>query len=139
MEKPRGFCALGWKQAGVVGIIQLLVPTTAIAAQQLYGSLVGNVVDSTGAVLPGATVTATQLETNLTREVVTNTTGAYSIANIPSGTYQVVVTVPGFQHFIAKNITVNNRETRVDAIRLIAESPANHRIAPRLGAAGSLA
>src|SRR5436305_1887561 len=79
------------------------------AAQALYGSLVGNVTDSTGGALPGATVTARQWETNLTREVVTNAQGAYSIPNIPSGTYTVVVTVQGFQPFTASSIIVTNR------------------------------
>jgi hypothetical protein len=106
---------IGLQRATVVGVLQLLVLTTPLTAQQLYGSLVGNVTDSTGAALPGATVTATQLETSLTREVVTNASGACSIPNIPSGTYRVVVTVSGFQTFTASNITVTNRDTRVDA------------------------
>jgi hypothetical protein len=84
-------------------------------AQVLYGSLVGNVTDSTGGAIPGATVTTTQTETNLTREVVTNAAGAYSIPNIPSGTYHVVVTVPGFKTFTASNVIVTNRDVRVDA------------------------
>ena len=68
-----------------------------VSAQTVYGSLVGNVRDSAAVRIPGATVTATQTETNLTREVVTNESGAYSIPNIPSGTYQVVVALPGFR------------------------------------------
>ena len=85
------------------------------AAQNVYGSLVGNVTDSSGGAIPGATVTATQTQTNLTREVVTNESGAYSIPNIPSGTYQVVVAVPGFQNFTVRDIGVTNRDVRVDA------------------------
>ena len=85
------------------------------AAQNVYGSLVGNVTDSSGGAVPGATVTATQTQTNLTREVVTNESGAYSIPNIPSGTYQVVVAVPGFQNFTVRDIVVTNRDVRVDA------------------------
>ena len=84
-------------------------------AQSIYGSLVGNVTDTTGATLPGATVTATQAETNLTREVVTNTSGEYSIPNIPSGTYTIVVKVSGFQTFTVKDVAVTNRDVRVDA------------------------
>src|SRR5205823_1165299 len=80
------------------------VAVPPLAAQSVYGSLVGNVTDSTGAALPGATVTATQVETNLKREVVTGNTGSYSIPNIPSGTYQVGVTLAGFQTFTAPNI-----------------------------------
>jgi len=97
----------------------LTVLCTAMAphamAQNLYGSLVGNVTDSTGGAVPGATVTATQAETNLTREVTTNETGAYSIPNIPSGTYTVVVELVGFEKFVVKSIIVTNRDVRVDA------------------------
>ena len=56
-------------------------------AQVLYGSLVGNVTDSTGAALPGATVTIEQTETKLTRELVTDSAGAYHFTAVPPGTY----------------------------------------------------
>src|SRR6266571_4777405 len=90
-----------------VGMMVVLCSGFAVrplAAQSVYGSLVGNVTDATGGALPGATVAATQVETNLKREVVTNATGSYSIPNIPSGTYQVVVTLAGFQTFTAPNV-----------------------------------
>ena len=55
---------------------------TAAHAQAVYGSLVGNVTDTTGGAIPGATVTATQIETNLTRETVT---GAITTAAVETG------------------------------------------------------
>ena len=107
--------------------------TNAASAQNVYGSLVGNVTDSTGAVLPGAAVTATHTGTNLTREVVTNESGAYSIPNIPSGTYQVVVALAGFQTFTARDIIVTNRDVRVDAKLALERSrrPSPLRLPPR--------
>ena len=88
--------------------------TAHAGAQALYGSLIGNVTDSSGANIPGATVTATQSQTSLKREVVSTENG-YSIPNIPSGTYEVVITLPGFQTFTARNIIVTNLAVRVDA------------------------
>ncbi len=102
-------------RAVFLAVASILVGTHSAAAQNIYGSLVGNVTDSSGAAIPGATVTATQTETNLKREVVSNASGAYTIPNIPSGTYQVVVAVPGFQTFTANSVTVTNRDVRVDA------------------------
>jgi outer membrane receptor protein involved in Fe transport len=102
-------------RGAILAVLCTLAGAQATTAQNIYGSLVGNVTDSSGAAIPGATVSATQTETNLTREVVTNASGAYSIPNIPSGTYTVNVTVPGFQTFTANNITVTNRDVRVDA------------------------
>ena len=54
-------------------------------AQILYGSIVGAVKDPSEAAIPGATVTATQKETNLSREATTNAEGLYSFTNVPAG------------------------------------------------------
>ena len=68
---------------------------TNAATQSLYGSLVGTVTDETGAAIPGATVTVTQAETNLSRSVVTNETGSYNVPNLLPGTYEIVVSLQG--------------------------------------------
>ena len=102
-------------RVAIFAVLCTAIGTHEAMAQNIYGSLVGNVTDSSGAAIPGATVTATQTETNLKREVVSNESGAYTIPNIPSGTYQVVVAVPGFQTFTVNDVTVTNRDVRVDA------------------------
>src|SRR4051812_25862766 len=95
----------------------LFVALPAVAsAQALGGSLVGNVTDETGAALPGATVTITQMETNLSRDVVTNENGAFNATNLLPGTYQVEVKLQGFQAYTAKDIAVRpDLALRVDA------------------------
>jgi hypothetical protein len=85
-------------------------------AQALYGSLVGNVTDETGAALPGATVIVTQRETSLVREIVANETGGYNLPNLLPGTYQIDVKLPGFSTFTARDIAVRQGlDVRVDA------------------------
>ena len=84
-------------------------------AQTLYGTLVGNVTDETGLAVPGATVKVTHAETGQTREATTNATGGYNFPNIPTGTYQVDVTLTGFQSATSRNIGVTqNSQVRVD-------------------------
>jgi hypothetical protein len=92
------------------------------AAQVLYGSMVGNVHDSTGAALPGAAVTILHQETKLTRETVTDAAGAYTFTAVPTGTYDVTVSVAGFRTFTrpAVPVTLNN-VTRVDAALQLGE------------------
>jgi hypothetical protein len=86
------------------------------SAQALYGSLVGNVTDESGAAIPGAAVTITQAETSLVRDVVTTETGGYNVPNLLPGTYEVVVALSGFQTFRAREITVRQGlDVRVDA------------------------
>ena len=70
-----------------------------VGAQSLYGTLVGNVTDETGAAIPGAAVTVTQRETNISREVTTNQTGSFNVPNVLPGTCQISVTLNGFQSY----------------------------------------
>ncbi len=99
----------------LLAAVLLSASSTAVRGQVLYGSIVGNVTDSSGGTVPGATVTITQLETNQTRESVTNEAGSYTFANVAAGTYQVVVSLTGFQTFTARGVVVQaNRAIRVD-------------------------
>jgi len=84
-------------------------------AQVLYGSIVGNVTDSTGAIVPGAVVSIKQVETNQSRETATNEAGGYTFATIPSGTYILKVTKQGFSTATENQVSVTiNTVTRVD-------------------------
>lgn len=105
------------KTAGFVAaiILSILCHRTA-TAQVLFGSIVGNVTDSSGAGVPGATVKVTEKSTNETRAIRTNESGVYSITTVTAGTYQLEVTKEGFRSFAAPNILVNqNNVVRVDA------------------------
>jgi hypothetical protein len=88
----------------------------SIQAQVLYGSIVGSVKDSTGGVLPGATVTVTHNETKATRETTTDENGTYRFPTVQTGTYNVVVAMTGFQTFTRTNVPVTlNSVARVEA------------------------
>lgn len=84
-------------------------------AQVLYGSLLGNVTDTSGAAVPGVSVAVTNTQTGQTRRVETNDLGGYNIVALPSGTYIAEFMKPGFG--VAKKegvaITINN-VTRLD-------------------------
>ncbi len=84
-------------------------------AQVLYGSIVGNVTDPTRAAIAGATVVARNKGSNQTRTTTTNDIGGYTIATLPSGTYDLEVNHSGFSTFLSQNVMVaNNIVTRVD-------------------------
>jgi hypothetical protein len=88
----------------------------ALEGQVLYGSIVGNVKDSTGAMLPGATVTITNNDTKAVREGVTDTGGSYRFPTVQTGSYTVIVKMTGLQTFTRKDVPVTlNTQTRVDA------------------------
>src|SRR5215475_15959632 len=86
-----------------------------LRAQALYGSIVGTVTDTSGAVVPDATVKATQTGTGQVRETQTNETGAYTFPNLPTGTYNITVGRAGFANFIRQGGTVTiDNVVRVD-------------------------
>jgi carboxypeptidase family protein len=86
----------------VIGI--LLAPSAFAQNAQITGS----VKDSSGAIIPGATVTARNVDTGLTRTAVTEGSGEYRLPSLPPGRYSVAVELSGF-----------STETRPDIILII--------------------
>ncbi|MBI3696582.1 MAG: TonB-dependent receptor, partial [Acidobacteria bacterium] len=96
------------------GLVFALLPSAA-KAQVLYGSIVGNVKDPSGAAVVGASVTITQKQTDQSRQTATNESGGYDFSTVPSGSYTVLVTAPGFSTFTEEQVLVTiNNVTRVD-------------------------
>jgi hypothetical protein len=82
----------------------LLLSAGAAKAQNLYGSIRGTVTDSTGATVPGATVTATNMATNVPQQVTSKDDGSYSFLQLAIGDYSVKAEKNGFQAFTANRI-----------------------------------
>ena len=75
-------------------------------AQQTQASLTGQILDPTGARIPGAEVTITDQGTSISRVVQSSGAGRYSVTNLNPGTYQVAVKSPGFTGKIEKDIVL---------------------------------
>jgi len=71
------------------------------------GTITGTVVDPTGAVIPGAIITVTDLSTKSKRTTVTTSGGEYVLADVPPGTYSLLASKPGFSEDQVKNLTVS--------------------------------
>jgi hypothetical protein len=74
------------------------------AAQSTTGTILGVVKDATGAVLPGATLSVVNEETNVTRLATANAQGEFKIEFLPVGTYRVDVTLDGFKRSTRKGV-----------------------------------
>src|SRR5215211_4827471 len=91
-----------------------LAPGRALAqSQATNGSIEGTIVDPTGAVLPGVTVTVTHVDTGTDRVVVTNEKGLFRAPLLPLGTYKVSAELQGFKRFEKTGITLSVGETAV--------------------------
>jgi hypothetical protein len=92
------------------------IPSTAtLLAQTATSRIVGTVTDPTGAVIPGATITATNVDTMVTYTAVTDERGAYQVLLLPIGMYTVTADQPGFQKAATKPEKLEiNQSLRVD-------------------------
>ncbi|HEY7838427.1 MAG TPA: carboxypeptidase-like regulatory domain-containing protein, partial [Terriglobales bacterium] len=80
----------------------LLMAASGLGAQEITSTIVGSVTDSSGAVVPGAAVKLTDVNTNAVRTAQTGRDGVFHFPNLDRGTYKATVTANGFQ---AKTIT----------------------------------
>src|SRR6185312_8747220 len=88
-------------------LMSLLLASTAVA-QITTGSITGVVTDPTGAVVVGATITATDLATNKDYVAISGKSdGTFVISAVPYGFYRVKVSAPGFSDGIFENVQVN--------------------------------
>jgi len=77
-----------------------------LSAQQVFGSIVGNVTDPSGAAVNSAKVTITDIQKGTKSEVTTNESGNYTKGQLIPGQYQVSVEAAGFQRTVSNPITV---------------------------------
>ena len=86
-----------------------------LKAQVLYGSVVGTVTDQSGAVVPKATVTMSNVATGQTKETTSDDAGYYSMPNMLEGKYNLTVKASGFRPHTETNIEVSiNTVTRIN-------------------------
>ena len=92
----------------------LFVPTV-LFAQMTRGSIGGTVRDSSGAVVPGVTVTVTNVATNVTVTVVSDSQGFYRAPALEPGTYMVTTELSGFRKIEQREVAVQTAlETPLD-------------------------
>src|SRR5215831_8726409 len=92
----------------------LALAAAPAAAQDFRGSIAGTVADSTGGVLPGVTVTVTNVDTRVSQQLVTDARGFYEALYLNPGTYSVTAELNGF-----KKVTHATNTVRVgDVLRL---------------------
>src|SRR6185312_13148432 len=88
----------------------------SLKGQGNTADIVGTVADTSGAIVPSAAVTLTNVGTNVSRTVTTNQSGDYIFTLVQVGNYSVSVKAMGFKTFIAPNVTVAAGDrARVDA------------------------
>ena len=116
MEKTLGERCVRFKNAAFAVAVCLLF-CIASFAQLPTAKIVGTAKDASGASVPNASVKVTNTDTNITRTLTTDSDRSYNALELPTGNYQVIVTVPGFKKYIRQNIAVPVEQTvRIDVV-----------------------
>src|SRR5690242_13827905 len=82
-----------------------------LTAQTDRGTILGRVSDPSGAVVPGATITVTSLETGLKTTTTSNDAGNYAVRSLPFGHYDISCEAKGFRTAVLKDNTLNVGQT----------------------------
>jgi len=99
-------------------VVAAAVFPLCLPAQQITGSIRGSVLDPSGAAVPSASVSATQLETGFTRSALTDHSGEYIVLELPVGHYSLKVTAKGFSTYVQQGIAIEVNETATVPVRL---------------------
>src|SRR5262245_5014830 len=95
-------------------VVLLLAATAGLSvavSQIVSGTIVGSVHDESGGLIANTQVTVRNLETNLTRQMVANETGAFTFATLPPGRYRVSASHPGFKSSVTSEIELQIDQT----------------------------
>jgi hypothetical protein len=102
-------------------LLAVVIFPIAVSAQDT-GALTGTVRDSSGAVVPGATVKITSAAGGNDRTLTTNSDGDYLAAGLPGGSYDLTISATGFKTFKAKGIALRvAQKARVDATLIVGQ------------------
>ena len=88
------------------GFMATLVFVSLVTAQGVRATVVGRVTDDTGAVVPGAKITITNVGTNDSRSVIVNDSGEYAVPQLAPGQYTVTAEYAGFNKVVRSGIVL---------------------------------
>ena len=92
-------------------VAAIALAAAPVFAQAPVGTISGVVRDASGAVMPGATVTATSLSTGAARVTISNEQGFFTIPSLKPGDYTLTVVNMGFADFVAPRVVVEVGQT----------------------------
>ena len=99
----------------LISIVLIMLAGAEALRADVTGSILGVVHDSSGAVVAGAKIVATNVQTNFKQETVSSGDGAFRILALPAGIYKLTATAAGFRTFTETNIEVKvNDQLRYD-------------------------
>ncbi len=106
MVRRKGTSLRALRRLGVAVVLLVALGTCEILAQTSTASIVGVVRDTSGALIPGVSISVKHVDSGYVRTTITNETGDYSLLLLPVGPYEVSTTMPGFKQGLRKGINL---------------------------------
>ncbi len=114
-----------FKHLASLAVLAVSIAVPTLHAQVGTANVSGTVQDISGAIIPGATVTLTDTETQTRRTAKSDSSGFYSFPNLPARTYSVTFHMQGFRDLVRNNIVVHiGDQVNVPAVRMSGEAAA---------------
>ncbi len=111
------------RKVSALALSAVLLSAGASYGQAIYGSLNGTVTDPTGAAIPNATVTVTDISKGTSVTVTANSSGAYTVEHLIPDSYAIKITAPGFTTFSTTGVNVAaDSSPKVDANLTVGDS-----------------
>ena len=124
MTRQSGVCVVstfGWTLRGLVLSVILFSASLAMA-QLTRGTISGSVTDQSGAAVPGAAITVTNVDTGIARSLETGPEGRYAAPSLPLGNYEIRASLAGFQTTVRSGIRLTvGRRAVVDLVLQVGE------------------
>src|SRR5881409_635947 len=87
-------------------VVLVALPTCLVSAQTSTATILGVVKDTTGALIPGVSITIKHTDTGQTRTVISSESGAYNVALLPVGEYEIATAMPSFKQEVRRGINL---------------------------------
>jgi len=115
MLRQKRSTVTGVRRVLLLAVLAVFAGLAPLAAQSTTGTIQGTVRDNQDAVVPGATVTVRNVDTNATRTLTSDANGFYRFLNMSGGAYEVTVELAGFSKLVRSGITLSlNQDAVVD-------------------------
>src|SRR5881396_2335165 len=106
MVRGMGVSAHAFGRLATAIVVLIALGTSLVFAQTSTATIVGVVRDTSGALVPGVSISVKHVDGGLTRSAISSENGGYNVPLLPVGPYEITTTMPGFKQQVRQGINL---------------------------------
>src|ERR1700758_1555452 len=106
MVRRKGVSLSAFGRLGIAVVVLIALGTSPVFAQSSTATILGVVKDTSGALIPGVSITVKHVDSGQTRTVISGENGGYNVPLLPVGPYELTTTMPGFKQDVRRGINL---------------------------------